>query len=108
MCLQNIQEGVWSWSSRARLGNRDLRPSNQGPGELLQGTCADCDGNKVRVTRMNKTNSGKSGHMEKKGQREVKKPHQSISMRKWCSRNQRWECQLMQRCQVMQQPKKTH
>lgn len=28
MCLQNIQEGVWGWSSRARLGNTDLRPSD--------------------------------------------------------------------------------
>lgn len=28
MCLQNIQEGMWGWSSRARLGDTDLRLSD--------------------------------------------------------------------------------
>lgn len=69
MCLQNVQEGVWGWSTRARLGNTDLKIpdprwwTHEGPAELMQGMWVDWGENTPRVTRMNKTNYRKCQHI---------------------------------------------
>lgn len=95
---------------KSRVGKYGFKTIKPRAWRTPAGSVCSCDENKVRVTTMNKTNYGKchiSGDVEKQGQRETETPHQSISTGKWCARNQRWECQLMQRCQESQQPKKS-